>query len=120
VAAAVATLFVLDAPPEQFDLMNAGWLLANALTGALVIVGLVRWRASRLSAFRWFERGALVAILVGEFFAFYHNQAAAIFGLVWLLVQLAVIRSMISAELASTATRLQDASSGGEDGPHQV
>jgi hypothetical protein len=120
VAAAVATLFVLDAPPEQFDLMNAGWLLANALTGALVIVGLVRWRASRLSAFRWFERGALVAILVGQFFAFYHNQVTAIVGLLWLLVQLAVIRSMISAELASTATRLQDTSSGGEDGPHQV
>jgi hypothetical protein len=120
VAAAVATLFVLDAPPQQLDLMNAGWLLANALTGALVIVGLVRWRASRLSAFRWFERGALVAILVGQFFAFYHDQVTAIVGLLWLLVQLAVIRSMISAELTGTTSRPQVASSGGEDGPHQV
>jgi hypothetical protein len=95
-------------------------VLANALTGALVVVGLVRWRASKLSAFRWFERGALVAILIGQFFSFYHNQAAAIFGLIWLLLQLAVIRSMIAAELASTAIRLQDSSSGGDDGPHQV
>ena len=57
---------------------------------------------------------------MGQFFSFYHNQAAAIFGLLWLLLQLAVIRSMISAELASTAIRLQDASSGGEHGAHQV
>jgi hypothetical protein len=119
-AAAVATLFVLDAPPAQLDLMNAGWLVANALTGALVVVGLVRWRASKLSAFRWFERGALVAILVGQFFAFYHDQVTAIVGLLWLLVQLAVIRSMVSAELAGTASRLHVATSGGDDGPHQV
>ncbi len=62
----------------------------------------------------------LVAILVGQVFSFYHNQVAAIFGLLWLLLQLAVIRSMVSAELASTAARLQDASSGGAYGAHQV
>ena len=100
--------------------MDLGGALANALTGALVVVGLVHWRRSQLSAFRWFERGVLVAILVGQFFSFYQNQVAAIFGLLWLLLQLAVIRSMISAELASTAIRLQDASSGGEHGTHQV
>ena len=100
--------------------MDVGGVLADVATGALVIVGLVRWRSSKLSAFRWFERGALVAILVGQFFSFYHDQVAAIVGLLWLLVQLAVIRSMISAELASTAVRLQDASSGGAHGPHQV
>ena len=106
--------------PGQLNLMDLGGALANALTGALVVVGLVRWRRSKLSAFRWFERGALVAILVGQFFSFYHNQVVAIFGLLWLLLQLAVIRSMISAELASTAIRLQDASSGGAHGAHQV
>ena len=116
----VLGIFALDATPGQLNLMDVGEALAAALTGALVIVGLVRWRASKLSAFRWFERGALVAILVGQFFSFYHNQVAAIFGLLWLLLQLAVIRSMVSAELASTATRLQDASSGGAYGAHQV
>jgi hypothetical protein len=118
--AQLLVVFALDATPAQLNFMDLGGILANALTGALVVVGLVRWRASKLSAFRWFERGALVAILVGQFFSFYHAQVAAIFGLIWLLLQLAVIRSMISAELTSTAIRLQDASSGGEDGPHQV
>ena len=58
------------------------------------------WRRSKLRAYRWFERGALIAILIGQFFCFYHNQVTAIFGLLWMLLQLAVIRSMVSAELA--------------------
>ena len=74
-------IFALDSTPGQFNLMDMGGVLSNMLTGALVVVGLVVWRRSRLSAFRWFERGALVAILVGQFFSFYHNQVAAIFGL---------------------------------------
>ena len=118
--ASLLAIFALDATPAQVTLMDMGGVIANALTGALVVVGLVRWRRSKLSAFRWFERGALVAILVGQFFSFYHSQVAAIFGLLWLLLQLAVIRSMVSAELASTAIRLQDASSGGARGAHQV
>jgi len=113
-------LFTLDATPGQLNLMDMGGVLANTVTGVFVIVGLVRWRASKLSAFLWFERGALVAILVGQFFSFYHNQVAAIFGLLWLLLQLVVIRSMVSAELASTAIRLQDVASGGAYATHQV
>jgi len=113
-------LFTLDATPGQLNLMDMGGVLANTVTGVFVIVGLVRWRASKLSAFLWFERGALVAILVGQFFSFYHNQVAAIFGLLWLLLQFDVIRSMVSAELASTAIRLQDVASGGAYATHQV
>ncbi|MGE5228868.1 MAG: hypothetical protein ACM3MJ_04015 [Deltaproteobacteria bacterium] len=113
-------LLVLDAAPGKTNLMDVGGVLAGVATGALVIVGLVRWRSSKLSAFRWFERGALVAILVGQFFSFYHDQVAAIVGLLWLLVQLAVIRSMISTEVANTAVRLQEASSGGAHGARQV
>ena len=104
----------------QLNLMDMGGVLANTVTGVFVIVGLVRWRASKLSAFLWFERGALVAILVGQFFSFYHNQVAAIFGLLWLLLQFDVIRSMVSAELASTAIRRQDVALGGAYAAHQV
>jgi hypothetical protein len=106
--------------PGDLTFGQSGGLVAGAATGTLVAIGIVRWRHSRLAAFRWFERGALVAILVGEFFSFYENQVGAIFGLLWLLVQLAVIRSMVSAELASTATRLQQASVGGAHAAHQV
>lgn len=100
--------------------MDLGGLLAGVATGVCTVLGMVRWRASKLHAYRWFERGALIAVLIGEFFTFYQYQVWAIFGLVWMLMVLAVIRSMIAVELAAAATRLEQASSGGADGPHQV
>ncbi|NLE21405.1 MAG: hypothetical protein GX624_01285 [Actinobacteria bacterium] len=98
--------------------MDLGGMLAGMATGICTVLGIVRWRASKLLAYRWFERGALIAILIGEFFSFYQYQVWAIFGLVWMLAVLAVIRSMVGIELAAAATRLQQASSGGADGPH--
>lgn len=106
--------------PGELTFAQTGGLISGAITGALVAIGVVRWRTSRLSAFRWFERGVLVAILVGAFFSFYQDQVGAIFGLLWLLVQLAVIRSMIAAQLASSETRPQTTSDGGDHGTHQV
>ncbi len=110
----------LGATVGQWSLMDMGGVIAGTVTGICVAVGIVRWRRSKLTAFRWFERGALVAILVGGFFSFYQDQVTAVFGLLWLLLTLAVIRGMISAELASEAARPQTASSGGERGAHQV
>ena len=119
VIALVAPLLAIVSP-GALTFGQAGYLIAGLITGLLVTVGIVRWRHSRLSAFRWFERGALVAILIGGFFSFYEKQVGAIFGLLWLLVQLAVIRSMISAELASAATQLEQATDGGAHAAHQV
>lgn len=100
--------------------MDLGGMLAGVATGVCTVLGIVRWRRSKLHAYRWFERGALIAILVGEFFSFYQYQVWAVFGLVWMLVQLTVIRSMINVELAAAATHLEQASSGGADGTHAV
>ncbi len=104
----------------EITAMDLGGMLAGVATGICTVLGIVRWRASKLHAYRWFERGALIALLIGEFFTFYQYQVWAIFGLIWMLAVLAVIRSMISVELAAAATRLQQASSGGADGPHQL
>jgi hypothetical protein len=106
--------------PGQLTFAKTGSLISGAVTGVLVAIGIVRWRRSRLSCYRWFERGALFAILVGAFFSFYQNQVGAVFGLLWLLLTLAVIRAMISAELSSAATSLQQSTDGGEDAAHQV
>jgi hypothetical protein len=100
--------------------MDVGGMLSGTATGVCTILGILHWRRSRLRAYRWFERGALIAVLVGEFFSFYQYQVWAVFGLVWMLVQLAVIRSMITVELATAASRLEQASSGGADGTHQL
>ncbi len=50
---------------QSLTFANLGLALSGALSGALVVVGVVRWRRSRLSAYRWFERGVLVAIFIG-------------------------------------------------------
>jgi hypothetical protein len=100
--------------------MDLGGMLSGVATGICTLIGILRWRRSKLEAYRWFERGALVALLIGEFFSFYQYQVWAIFGLIWMLVQLTVIRSMINVELASAATRLEQASAGGADGTHPV
>jgi hypothetical protein len=106
--------------PGRLTFAQTGSLLSGVVTGVLVAIGVVRWRRSRLSAYRWFERGALFAILVGAFFSFHQNQVGAVFGLLWLLLTLAVIRSTISAELASAAAQLGQATEGGAHAAHQV
>jgi hypothetical protein len=100
--------------------MDVGGLFAGTATGVCTLLGVIRWRRSKLRAYRWFERGALIAVLIGEFFSFYQYQVWAIFGLVWMLVQLAVIRSLVRIELAAAAVRQEQMSSGGAIGPHQV
>jgi hypothetical protein len=110
--------FITDG--TAITVMDVGGMLSGTATGVCTMLGILRWRRSRLHAYRWFERGALIAILIGEFFSFYQYQVWAVFGLVWMLVQLTVIRSMIGVELANAAIRLEEASSGGEHGAHQV
>jgi hypothetical protein len=58
-----------------------GSLAASLVVGGLVVVGIVVLRRSRLEAYRWFLRATLVSIFVGQVFAFYLEQLAALVGL---------------------------------------
>ena len=80
------------------DFWSLGGVVSTAVAGVLVVVGLVRWRRSRLAAYRWFERALLVTIFISEFFAFYEDQLTAIFGLVVVLLTFATVRLMIAEE----------------------
>ena len=60
---------------------RAGSLAASLVVGGLVVVGIVVLRRSRLEAYRWFLRATLVSIFVGQVFAFYLEQLAALVGL---------------------------------------
>ena len=92
------------------DFWAVGELASSAVGGALVLIGLVRWRRSRLHAYRWFERALLVTIFITEFFAFYQNQLMAVFGLVVVLLTYATIRLMIGEEERRVESqRLQEA-----------
>jgi len=89
----------------ELDFWTVGGVVSSAVAGALVVVGLVRWRRSRLAAYRWFERALLVTIFITEFFIFYENQLTAAFGLVIVLITYATIRLMIGEEQTREESR---------------
>jgi hypothetical protein len=73
-------------------------VISSGVSGALFVVGVVRLRHHRLSAYHWFERGILVQIFVTQVFEFAQEQLSAIFGLAFNLLLWIAIRSMIRAE----------------------
>ena len=73
---------------------------AAAATAALIIAGLIVWRRSRLNAYRLFKFSVLVALLIGQVFAFYYDQLSAMIVTVWLLLLYAVLSYVISREEA--------------------
>ena len=91
-----AVVLVID--PAALTFAEAGSTLSALVSGALVVVGIIRGRHSRLTAYHWFERAVLVSILVGEFFEFYAQQLGALFGLLVLLLTFITIRYMIGEE----------------------
>jgi hypothetical protein len=106
---------------EAVSFATLGLAVSGALSGALVLIGVLSWRRSHLSAYRWFERGVLVAIFVGCFFSFYQNQLGAIWDLLVLLLTWATIRYIIGEELKRLAgERTAAPTSGGDDGTPQV
>jgi hypothetical protein len=73
-------------------------VISSGVSGALIAVGVVRFRHHRLSAYRWFERGILVQIFVTQVFEFAQQQLAGVFGLVFNILLWIALRSMIRAE----------------------
>lgn len=77
-----------------------GHLASSAAAGALVAIGVVRWRWSRLAAYRWFERAILVTLFLAEFFSFYLDQFGALWGLFFTVLTYMTLRLLISQEQA--------------------
>jgi hypothetical protein len=82
-----------------------GGVISSIVSAALVVVGLVRWRHSRLAAYRWFQRALLVTIFVTELFAFYQNQISQVLGLFIVLLTYAAVRAMIHQEESAERSR---------------
>jgi hypothetical protein len=74
-------------------------IVSSAVSGALIVVGVVRLRRHRLSAYRWFERGMLVQIFVTQVFEFAKQQLAGVAGLVLNILIWVALRAMIRAEV---------------------
>jgi hypothetical protein len=79
--------------------VNVATLVSSVVSFVLVGVGLAMMRrGSRLDAYRWFERALLVAIFIGQSFAFIESQFGAVFGLGVDLLLLVTLRYMIRRE----------------------
>jgi hypothetical protein len=100
ILSAVALAFAAAGHPGtlRLDFWTYGQLISAIVSGVFIVIGFVRWRRSRLAAYRWFARSLLVTIFVTEFFAFYQNQTTQFFGLVIVLLTYATVRAMIVEE----------------------
>jgi hypothetical protein len=74
-------------------------VISSGVSGALILVGVLRLRHHRLDAYHWFERGILVQIFVTQVFEFAQQQVSGIFGLAFNLLVWISLRLMIRAEL---------------------
>jgi hypothetical protein len=73
--------------------------ISSLVSGLLMVIGLVRVRHHRVSAYRWFERGVLVQIFVTQVFEFDQEQLAAVIGLVVNIILWISVRLMLRAEV---------------------
>ncbi len=88
----------------EVDFWTSGQVISTAASSVLVVVGVLRWRRSRLEAYRWFQRALLVTIFITEFFAFYQNQNSQFIGLILTLLAYAAIQTMIRLEETKVRT----------------
>ncbi len=78
---------------------QSGHIVSSFIGSSLVVFGIVSFiRGKRLSAYRYFKRSILIAILLTQVFAFYHHQLSALVGLFVSIVILAVIQQLIYQE----------------------
>jgi hypothetical protein len=75
-----------------------GQLAATAFATSLALIGLVRLRKSRASAFEWFRRATLVNLLLTEFFIFSRIQFGAMPSFLFNLALFLLIKFVLSQE----------------------
>ena len=97
---ALAYPFVAASSVAAMGFAQKGQVVSALAAGVLVAIGILRWRHSRLAAYRWFERAVLVTLFINELFAFYRQQLTAVFGLAIVLLTFVTIRLLIRGEQA--------------------
>lgn len=80
VAAAAAYPRGPRSPLEKSGIAFSGLLTSNVLSALLILAAAWRLRSSHLGALFWFHRAVLVDLLLGQVFAFYLLQFAALVG----------------------------------------
>lgn len=94
---------------EQLSFADWALFFSIALSGLLILFGIVCLRYSRLRAFRMFQRSILVSIFITQVFTFYQAQWAALVALGFNLSVLVTLNFVIDQESARQASRVQRA-----------
>ena len=79
-------------------------LPTSVITLGLTLIGVARLPRSRLDAYRWFERAVLISVFFTQVVLFWQDQLAALGGLFFDLVLLAVLRFLIRQETVRIVT----------------
>lgn len=96
----------------HFSFINVASVASSAVTGVLVIAGVIKLRrGTRLEAYELFDKALLVQIFIGQVFAFVESQFAAVFGLGIAILMLVTLRYMMRGE------RHLARAGGGEEAP---
>jgi hypothetical protein len=102
-----AATFVAQATDSSEGMVGSAASTASSLLAlAFAMVGVVRLRRSRLSAYRWLERSVLVSVLLGQVLLFWQDQLAAIVQLGWNLLLLGALRYAIRQEEARQGLKI--------------
>jgi len=78
-------------------------LASAVLALGLTLVGTIRLRRSRRSAYRWYEHAVLVGIYVTQVVLFFAFQLVALVGLAWSLALLTALRLLLAADAGAPA-----------------
>jgi hypothetical protein len=98
VVALLAAAVVAHRLLPMLGFMEWAELSSSVVPALFVLVGIARLRQSRLDAYRTFKTAVLVMIFLTQFFAFYHQQLLALFGLTVNILVWLTLRGMIQQE----------------------
>lgn len=74
-------LLTFDRATETSDLVTSVQAVSLLVSVLLIVIGVSRLAASRLAAYRWFQRSVLIQLLITQVFVFYDTQMGALGGL---------------------------------------
>ena len=80
---------------------SLGQIVSTLVGAALIWIGLLALRESRVEAYRWFLRGILVWLLITQVFVFYQSQFAGLGGLIVDLAAYVTVRYALGHESRS-------------------
>jgi hypothetical protein len=98
--ALIAILVFFHGDTGSLSFINVADLVSSLATALLILTGIFELvvRDSRAAAYRMFDRSLLVAIFVGQVFAFAQSSFAAVYGLFVYLLLWVTLRYMMAAE----------------------